>query len=459
MLVLPVWVSAQQFRTGKIADTYAQNCASCHGANLQGAQAPSMLDDIWAHGADDESLARSIRNGFPEKGMPAWGTALPEKEIRAMVIFIREQRVKYLNGQTAFPAPPDSLSVKSQLHAYELNTWVDQLEEPWSLAFLPGGDRAVVTEKRGRAYLVRNGQRSAEPLAGLPAIETAGQGGLYDVVPHPQFVANGWLYFAFADPRERGSITSIMRGRLRDNALVDQQTLFQARLEHYIPISARVHWGGRIAFDRAGHLFFTIGERGQRDHAQDINRPNGKVHRLHDDGRVPVDNPFAQKPGAVPSIWTFGHRNPQGLAVHPGTGQLYDVEHGPRGGDELNLLGPGKNYGWPVITYGMEYDGSAITDITHKEGMEQPVIYWVPSLGVCGMNFYSGDLFPRWKHHLFIASLSAEELRRLEIRDGQVVAQETLFKGIGRIRHVIGGPDGALYVLLPKRIARIAPPR
>jgi len=321
-LAAPASLSAQQWRTGKIADTYAQNCASCHGANLQGAQAPSMLDDVWVHGADDESLARSIRTGFPEKGMPAWSAALPEKEIRAMVIFIREQRVKYQNGQTAFAAPPDSLAVQSQLHAYELNTWIGELEEPWSLAFLPGDDRAVVTEKRGRAYLIAGGRRTDEPIEGLPTIETAGQGGLYDVVLHPQYAKNGWLYFAFADPRDGGSITRIIRGKLRANTLVEQQTIFQALPEHYIPITARVHWGGRIAFDRAGFLYFTIGERGQRDHAQNVARPNGKVHRLHDDGRVPADNPFVSQPGAVPSIWTYGHRNPQGLAVDPATGVI-----------------------------------------------------------------------------------------------------------------------------------------
>lgn len=173
----------------------------------------------------------------------------------------------------------------------------------------------------------------------------------------------------------------------------------------------------------------------------------------------PIDNPFVKQADAVPSIWRYGHRNPQGLAVHPLTGEIYDLEHGPRGGDELNLIRAGGNYGWPVIIYGMEYNGAAITDITHKDGMEQPVTYWVPSLGVWGMNFYTGNLFPRWRNHLFIASLSAEEVRRLEVRGGEVVAQETLFKGIGRVRHVIGGPEGALYVLLPKRIARQAPPR
>ena len=448
--------AAQQFRLGQVAKVYEQNCASCHGANLQGARAPSMLDDVWVQGADDDSLARSIRDGFPERGMPGWGTKFTGEEIRALVIFIREQRVKFQNGQLVFPKPKDALLVETQLHAYELNTWVGDLEEPWSLAFLDA-ERAVVTEKRGQAWRIEGGRRAAEPIAGLPAVEAAGQGGLYDVVPHPQFAANGWLYFAFADPRPEGSLTRVIRGKLRGNVLTAVETVFQAEPGHYIPMRARVHWGGRIAFGPDGFLYFTLGERGQRDHAQELTRPNGKVHRLHDDGRVPADNPFRTRPQAVPSIWSYGHRNPQGLAVHPVSGDIFALEHGPRGGDELNLIRRGANYGWPVITYGMEYSGEPITARTHQEGMAQPVAYWVPSLGVCGMNFYTGELFPRWKHHLFLASLSAEELRRLELGDGGVVAQEIIFKGIGRIRHVITGPDGALYVLLPQRIVRLAP--
>ena len=210
-------------------------------------------------------------------------------------------------------------------------------------------------------------------------------------------------------------------------------------------------------FDGKGHIFFSIGERGHGPNAQNLAVPMGKIHRLNDDGSVPTDNPFVKDKSAVPSIWSYGHRNPQGLARNPVTGELFDAEHGPRGGDEINLVRPGVNYGWPVITYGMNYDGTPMTDLTAKEGMEQPLTYWTPSIAVCGINFYSGDLFPKWKNNLFVASLAAEELRRLDIKDGKVVSQELLFKSLGRIRHVIGGPDGALYVLLQERIARLSP--
>ncbi len=462
--LLPAFAFAQtnkQPRPNHVAATYAQHCASCHGDKMQGAQAPSMLDDIWINGGDDESLARSIRNGFPDKGMPAWGASLPEKEIRAMVIYMREQRAAFARGQIEFPKPADNVAAKSVLHDFQLSTWVDGVNEPWSLAFLPDG-RALVTEKKGKLFVVENGKLAKEPVGGLPAIDTGGQAGLFDVVPHPRYAENGWLYFAFSDLQKDSadkniSMTRIIRGKLAGGQLVQQETIFQAPLDLYRPAGG-VHFGGRIAFDRAGYLFFSIGERGQGPQAQELGRPNGKIHRLHDDGRLPADNPFVNDAKAMKSIWSYGHRNPQGLVIHPVTGQIFDVEHGPRGGDELNLVQKGKNYGWPVISYGMNYDGSTMTELTAKEGMEQPVTYWVPSLAVCGLTVYSGSQFPKWQGHLFLATLAAQELRRLEVQDGKVVYQEILFKNLGRIRHVIGGPDGALYVLLPNRIARLSAP-
>jgi glucose/arabinose dehydrogenase len=456
----PASLSAQAVRTGTVAERYLLLCANCHGKNLEGGQAPTMLDDVWTNGGDDESLAKSIRGGFPDKGMPAWGAAIPDKEIRAMVIYIRELRAKAIREKTQFTKPANSTVAQSQLHAYRLDTWVDGLKEPWSLAFL-SATQAVISEKKGSLYLVENGKLADRAITGVPAVDTGGQAGLFDVVPHPDYAKNGWLYLSYSDPQKNAegkavSLTRIIRGKLKDGALVEQQTIFQGPLEFYRPAGG-VHFGGRIAFDGKGYIFFTIGERGDGTNAQKLDRPTGKVHRLHDDGRIPADNPFANDPKADRTIWSYGHRNPQGLAIHPVTGEIFDAEHGPRGGDELNLVRKGLNYGWPVITYGMNYDGTAMVDITAKEGMEQPLVYWVPSIAPCGANFYTGDLFPKWKNHLFVASLAAEELRRLEIADGKVVAQEVIFKNLGRIRHVITGPDGALYVLLPARIARLAP--
>ncbi len=453
-------VRAQDFRAGTVAERYTLLCANCHGRNLEGSgTGPSLLKDTWLHGSDDESIARSIRTGFPEKGMPAWGTAIPEKEIRAMVIYLRETRAKVLRDQTKVVAPPAAMTAKSQLHDFKLDTWVDAVVEPWSLAFL-SPTQAIITEKRGFLYLIENGKLAARPISGLPMIYVNGQAGLMDVVPHPDYTANSWIYLSYSEQLTKAdgtpaAFTRIIRGKLKDGVLVEQQTIFQAKLEHYI--KADWHFGSRLAFDGKGHIFFSIGERGQHQHAQDLARPGGKIHRLHDDGRVPGDNPFVGDPTAVPSIWSYGHRNPQGLAFSPATGELFSSEHGPRGGDELNLVRRGANYGWPVITYGMNYDGTTFTELTAKEDLEQPIAYWVPSLATCGINFYTGELFPKWKDHLFLASLAAEQLLRIEVAGGKVISQEVLFKDLGRIRHVITGPDGALYVLLPKRIVRLTP--
>lgn len=427
---------------------------------MQGGQAPSMLDEEWSGGGDDESLARSIREGKPEKGMPAWRETFSEQEIRAMVIYIREQRSVYERGNMQFAKPAESLTVKSELHDYQLNTWVEGLKEPWAMSFLPDGN-ALITEKRGTLFLVDAKSRKLSQIKDVPEVDRASQAGLFEVLPHPEYAKNGWIYLAYSHPQKNAagrnvSLTRIVRGKLKEGAWVEQQTIFEAPVEMY-PSAGGVHFGGRIVFDKTGHLFFTIGERGRGTNSQDLSVVMGKVHRIFDDGRVPKDNPFTDRSGAAPTIWSYGHRNPQGLAIDPSTGYLYDAEHGPRGGDEINWVKRGLNYGWPVITYGMNYDGTPMTDLTAKEGMEQPVAHWTPSLAVAGITFYTGELFPKWKNHMFLATLAAEELRRIELQDGRSVRQEVIFKGLGRMRGVVTGPDGALYALLPSRIARISP--
>ena len=449
--------AAQAPEKRDVSQVFAETCAACHGAKLQGGQAASLVDDTWMHGGDDASLAKSIREGHPDAGMPAFGSALSEQEIRALVIFIRETVDEAKRAATVYAKPSGDTVVRSEEHAFRVETVAEGLETPWSIAFLPDG-RMLVTEKAGRLRIVEKGKLLPEPVAGVPPVWSQGQGGLLDVAVHPDYAKNGWIYLSLSDPGADGTaMTKVIRGRLRGGQLVDQETLFEAPKSLYR--KGQVHFGSRFVFDGKGHLFFSIGERGQKDDAQDLSRPNGKVHRIHDDGRVPADNPFAKQPGAMPTIWSYGHRNPQGLAQHPVTGELFDAEHGPRGGDELNRVLPGRNYGWPVITYGMNYDGSPITDLTAKEGMEQPVVYWVPSIAVCAIDFYAGDRFPRWKNDLLVSSLAAEELRRLVLDGDKVTKQEVLFKGIGRVRDVVSGPDGLVYVAFngPDRVARLVP--
>jgi len=439
-----------------VAAIWKETCASCHGEQLQGGQAPTLLDDEWSFGGDDASLARSVREGNVDAGMPAFGELLDDKDVRALVIYIRERRAEHEREGTTFAAPRGDSVVRSEEHGFRVETLVDGLDIPWSIAFLPDGG-LLVTEKPGRLRIVEHGKLVPEPVAGIPVVWSEGQGGLLDVTVHPDYATNGWVYLSYSDPGPDGTaMTAVVRGRIRDGHWVDEETLFRAPVALYR--RARVHFGSRFVFDGKGHLFFTIGERGHQDDAQDLTRPNGKVHRIHDDGRIPKDNPFADRPGAIPSIWSYGHRNPQGLAEDPVSGDLWDAEHGPRGGDELNIVVRGRNYGWPVITYGMNYDGTPITDLTAKEGLEQPVLHWTPSIAVCAIDFYRGDRFPRWKNDLLVSSLAAEELRRVVVEGGRVTKQEVLFKGIGRVRDVVSGPDGYVYVSLePGRVARLVP--
>jgi glucose/arabinose dehydrogenase len=459
-LSLPAQNAPQRRDIGRF---YAQNCAACHGRNLQGGLAPSLLDDQWSHGGTDEDLARIIRDGIPD-AMEGYQDELSEAEIRAMVIFIRERRAGFASSQNrATRAQPDA-PVATQEHTFRLETVADRLSTPWGMAFLPDG-RMLFTEKSGELRVVENGVLRVDPIRGTPAVRDSGQGGLLDVAVHPHYAENGWVYLAYSDPATRDgqavSLTKIVRGRIRDGAWSDQQTIWQAPLEMYRP-GGGVHFGCRIVFDREGYLYFSHGERGRQDDAQNLRLPNGKVHRIHDDGRIPADNPFVRQAGAFGSIWSYGNRNPQGLAFDPRTGRLWETEHGPRGGDELNIIERGANYGWPVITHGMNYNGTPITPDTAKPGMAQPVVHWTPSIAVCGIDFYTGDAFPQWKHNLLVTALQQQELRRLVIGpDNQVTHQEVLLKDFGRVRDVQTGPDGAIYLALnqPDRIVRLVPAR
>lgn len=443
-----------------VAKIYAKICANCHGKNLEGALAPSMLDDVWSHGGDDASLAALISNGDLDKGMPAFNSLMTDGDIRAMVIYIREQRAAYSRKRVTQPIPPDIVVAGGE--RFRIETVADKLATPWSIAFLPDG-RMIFTEKPGRVRVVESGQLLPAAIKGTPAVRDAGQGGLMEVAVHPRYAENGWIYLAYSDPAKDAagkdvSLTTLVRGRIQDGTWTDEQTIWKAPLEFYRP-GGGVHYGCRIAFDGKGHLYFSHGERGRQQEAQELRRPNGKIHRIHDDGRIPADNPFVNTPGAFPSIWSYGNRNPQGLDFDPRTGLLWSTEHGPRGGDELNIIRGGRNYGWPVISHGMNYDGSALTDKTAQDGLEQPVIHWTPSIAVCGIDFYEGKAFPRWTGNLFVTALAQQELRRLVIDGEKVVSQEIILKDIGRLRDVASGPDGALYLAVnsPDRIIRLVP--
>ena len=442
---------------GAVAKRYADLCASCHGPELEGGRAQSLLDDSWTFGGDDKSLAESIREGRPGTLMVPFKAALTDLEVRSLVVFIRERAGQARAQGMKVVSPDVDKVVESEQHAFKLETVALGLDTPWGLAFLPGG-RLLVSERPGLLRVITPGQPLGEPIRGIPAVWAQQDGGLMDVALHPDYANNGWIYLAYSDPGLAGaSMTAIVRGRIREGKWVDQESLYAPPPELYWADNS--HFGSRFLFDRAGHLFYSIGDRGHEREAQDVSRPNGKIHRIQDDGRVPPDNPFVAQAGTLDSIWSYGNRNVQGLAFHPVTGELWATEHGPRGGDELNVVEPGKNYGWPAITYGINYDGTPVSDRTEQAGMEQPVVQWTPSIGVCGITFYTGDRFPKWQNDLFVTALVGQELLRLVVEGHQVVHQEILFRNIGRVRSVATGPDGYLYVVLnnPDRILRLAP--
>lgn len=345
----------------------------------------------------------------------------------------------------------DPASVEAEL---KTELVAEGFDSPWAMEWLPNGDM-LVTDKPGKLWLVPKGSSQKREIKGVPEVYNNGQGGLLGLVLHPNYQDNGWIYISYSAKGEGGGNTVIMRAKLKDGELVEQETIFKAD-----PLTrSGVHFGGRMDFDREGYLFFSVGERGQMENAQTLTNDCGKIHRVHDDGRVPEDNPFVQIPGARPTIWSYGHRNPQGLMFHPESWALYAHEHGPRGGDEVNIVQKGKNYGWPRITYGINYDGSVITNDKEKAGMEQPIHYWVPSIAPCGMTFLFSDKYPEWQGNLFVGALAGQTLARLEIRDGKVVKEERMLNGMGRIRDVKQGPDGYLYVSFenPGKIVRVLP--
>ena len=320
----------------------------------------------------------------------------------------------------------------------------DQITNPWGMTFLPDGD-ILVTEKSGSIVRISNGQVINKDVTGGPQSISRGQGGLLDIELHPDFANNQWVYFTFAsaEGEGNGAMTALSRAQWNGTGFENHAVLYKGSPN----TTAGQHFGSRIAFDNDGYVYFSIGDRGNRDNnPQDITRDGGKVYRLHDDGRIPGDNPFVGVSEAKEAVYSYGHRNPQGMAKNPTTGEIWTHEHGPQGGDEVNIIGAGKNYGWPIITYGINYNGSQITDETSREGMEQPVTYWVPSIAPCGMTFVANSKYEGWDGNLIVGSLKFAYLVRLVIKDNQVVKEEKIAEGIGRVRNVEMGNDGYLYV-------------
>lgn len=426
--------------SGNAEQMYNSFCASCHGPDMSGGLGPALNNGQWKHGGSDEDIVRVIKKGVPKAGMPAWEKSLSDENIRALVILIRERT--YQKKSSASNTAAAATDVTAAGYTFTLEKVAEASGELWAMDFLADG-RIITTQKDGKLW-VFDKEGKAQEITGIPKVWDKGQGGLLQVRRHPDS-ASGWIYLTLSDPSNKGAMTKVVRGKIDGTRWVDEQTIYSADAGFYT--DAGVHFGSRMVF-QDDYVFFSIGDRGQQDLAQDLSRPNGKIHRVHADGRVPADNPFVKEKNALPTIWSYGHRNPQGLTLQPETGALWDAEHGPRGGDEINRVNKGANYGWPVITYGMNYNGTPITGHTHKHGMEQPLHYWVPSIAVSAINFYTGERFPNWRNHLLVGSLAKEQLRLLRIDGDKVVADELLLEGRGRIRDVVVGLDGYPYLVV-----------
>ena len=482
---------------GAIGALFTDKCAGCHGSTLTGGRVASLFDTKWNYASDDDSMVRIIHDGIDGTEMEPFAGSLSDSQIWQLVSYIRMQGAA-LQAKPTYVPDPDGQVIRSEKQTFKVEVIARNIETPWGLAFLPDG-RLLITERPGRLRIWEKGKPEPVSVTGLPKVWEKQDGGMFDVEVHPNYKQNGWIYLSYSEtlpgyvpppppppgaepaappppppgaqgrgrgrggPPDPPSMTVIIRGKInKNNEWVEQQVLFRAKPEWYS--SSNAHYGSRFIFDKQGHLFYTLGEKNNPANAQDLTNPLGKIHRVNDDGSVPKDNPFVNTPGAIPTIWSYGHRNPQGLAWDPVTGKLWESEHGPQGGDEINVIEKGHNYGWGVITMGVD---PRVTERTH-EGMEQPVVYYTPTIAPSGMTFYTGTQYPQWKNNLFVSALGGQQLRRLEIQGDKVTAQEQVFNQFGRVHDVIVGPDGLLYVTLqlpgpvlsastPGMIARLVP--
>jgi glucose/arabinose dehydrogenase len=458
------------------AAIYAASCAGCHGTDLSGGRGPSLFAPALFARLTDAALHQAIAKGVKDSEMPPFDGTLDKAQIDAVIAFMHSRSAELARGPVATTGAPasasivgpppnaDGMRIHSEKQDFQIETLAADLDTPYGLDFLSDG-RLLVTERAPTARL-RIVDTSAKgrsvQVSGLPAVHQGQDAGLLDVAVSPDHARTGWIYLAYSesDPnapeppvsppgtpgfqiKRKPSMTVIVRGRIdANNRWVDQQTIFRAPWSVYTPSGS--HYGTRIQFDGKGHLYFALGERGDMKNAQDLRSPLGKIHRVKLDGTIPADNPFLRTAGAVPSIWSYGHRNPEGLAIDPATGLLWQSEHGPSGGDEINIIERGGNYGWGVVSKGMQ---PGIKEVTGKN-MVDPVAWYFPTIAPSGIGFYSGTRYPGWKGSLFVAALRGQQLRRLTVSGRRLVSQEVVISNFGRVRDVTTGPDGLLYVLM-----------
>lgn len=445
-------LSDPRFLEEKAALNYRNFCGGCHGEKMD-----AFVDRQWKHGNKKEDLVKAIKHGYANEGMPSFDSAFTDVEIKELADYILKG-IKNVDRYSASDKPTSNI-FKTESMTIRLDTVAKGMDIPWGMAFLPGQE-LLVTDRTGKFYRVAK-DKSLHAIAGVPALLNKGQGGLMDVALDPDFAKNKTIYLAYSKPKtEAGAVlatTAVLKAKLEGDKLIDQKDIFVAK-----PWSkTQHHYGCRLSFGKDGYLYVAVGERGnEKENPQEIKGNDlGKIHRIKTDGTVPSDNPFVKTAGASTSIYTYGNRNPQGMTIHPQTGVIWENEHGPRGGDEINIVQPGKNYGWPVATYGINYNGKVISDVSEKEGITAPIHYWIPSIGPSGMAFVTGNRYKGWEGNLLTGSLRFQYLNRSVMKDNKVIKEEILFKNIGRLRDVRMAPDGFIYIAVesPGIIYKLVP--
>lgn len=448
-----------------VTQFFADTCAKCHGVNGEGGGAgtQSLLTEEKFDQKYDRPFFDAIKSGVPQNGMEAYGATMSDQQIWAQVVHIRELQAKALRAKNGAPKAVNGV-FRGKRQNYRVETVIaeDQgLRTPWAIDWLPDGTM-LITNRPGTMVLAKNGKVIGN-VDGLPESRELGQGGLMDVAVHPDYASNGWIYIAFTDPGKNGTgLTKIVRGKLQRSdgkaTWRSQQTIWEGAPQFYS--NAGIHFGSRIVFDGKGHVFFVVGERGGNMLAQQLTNPYGKIYRLNEDGSEPADNPFVGRSDVTKGVWSYGHRNPQGLTLDL-EGNLWDTEHGPRGGDEVNEIKKGANYGWPVIAFSINYNDSPFQVPWPKpeQKFAMPAFRWLPSIGACGLDVVKGGAFPEWKGDLVAGGLSGANVDRLRMKGGKLTEREELLYGMGRVREVSVGPDGMIYVALnqPDKVIRITP--
>lgn len=454
-------MSPVEMQNVNVTNLYNDTCAKCHGVNAEGGGGgtKSLLtgdkfDQKW-----DKPFFDAIKNGVPDAGMEAYGKTMSDEVIWAMVVHIREAQGKNYRATKGSSKADANGNYTTKLEAYKVETVLDHdLQTPWCIDWLPDG-RMLVTNRPGSIVLVGK-DGSVNKIDNLPKSVEQGQGGMMDVAVHP---SNGWVYLSVADPKKdgRGALTKIVRGKFKLDGnkatWSDEQTIFEADQKFYN--GQGIHFGGKIVFDKKGHVYFSVGERGGNMLAQETTNPYGKIYRLNEDGSVPSDNPFKDEPG-LGGMWSFGHRNPQGLTIDL-EGNVWDTEHGPRGGDEVNWIQKGHNYGWPVVAFSINYNDSPFHTPWPKDDQDitLPIFRWLPSTGASGLDVYDGSAFKNWKGDLLAGGLVGQNLDRIRVKGGKLVEREELLHGMGRIRDIKVGKDGFVYIALnqPDKVIRLVP--